>query len=314
MTTAPTAVVEDRRLLDLILLYDCNLACDYCTISPQMRTRAMTTAAAAAAMDRARADGITRVSLTGGEPTLRADLLSLVRRAKQLGFREIKVQTNGLLLGAGDNLARLLEAGVDRVHVSIHTHEATAYESLVRRTGTHAAMVAGLRALVAAGVPAVADVILQRSTHGRLPAALRWLHGLGIGAADLWFVSLTDHNRDNLESMPRMTEVMPSIAAAMAVAGELGMRVRSLHIPRCILGALHPHAWDPAADGVRVVSPDATFDLRTSRLTPDTRVPACSGCEFEALCPGVRADYLARYGDAEFAAARAAADGIGHGV
>jgi molybdenum cofactor biosynthesis enzyme MoaA len=293
-----------RRLLDLILDYDCNLACDYCTISPEMRTRSLASADAIAAMQRARADGITRVSFTGGEPTIRPDLLALVRRAKQLGFTEIKLQTNGLLLGAGNNLARLLEAGVGQIHISIHTHEPEAYESLVGRRGTHGALVAGLSAVVAAGVPAVADVILQRSTHARLPAAVRWLHGLGFVAADLWFVSLTDHNRDNVASMPRMTEVMPSIDAAIAIAEPLGMRIRSLHIPRCILGALHGHAWDPAADGVRVVSPDATFDLRDSRLTPDTRVAACTGCAFEGRCPGIRADYLARWGDAEFAAAR----------
>lgn len=298
---------EDRRLLDLILDYDCNLACDYCTISPAMRARSLATADVLAAMRRARADGITRVSFTGGEPTIRPDLLGLVRAAKRLGFTAIKLQSNGLLFGAGDNLARLLDAGVDLVHVSIHTHEREAYERMVGRPGTHAAMLAGLRALVAAGVPAVADVILQRSTHARLPDALRWLHGVGITAADLWFVSLTDHNRDNVASMPRMTEVIPSIAAAIAVAAPLGMRVRSLHIPRCLLaaaGGLDPIAWDPAADGVRVVSPDASFDLRDSRLTPDTRVPACTGCRFEARCPGIRRDYLARYGDAEFAAAR----------
>lgn len=295
---------DDRRLLDLILHYDCNLACDYCTISPPMRARSLSTAAVIAAMERARADGIVRVSLTGGEPTIRPDLIGLVRRAHALGFREIKLQTNGLLLGAGSNLARLVDAGVGLVHVSIHTHERRAYEALVQRAGTYDAMVAGLGAVVAAGVPLVADVILQRSTHARLPAAMAWLHGLGVTAADLWFVSLTDHNRDNVASMPRMTEVVPSIADAVAVAHALAMRVRSLHIPRCLLGPLHALAWDPAADGVRVVSPDATFDLAASRLTPGTHVAACSGCEFEARCPGVRADYVERYGDGEIAKAR----------
>ncbi len=302
---APNA--PDGRLLDLILLYDCNLACDYCTISPAMRMRSLATTDVIAAMQQARADGFTRVSFTGGEPTLRRDLLPLVRHAAASGFTDIKLQSNGLLLGAGDNLARLVNAGVGELHVSIHTHERAAYEAMVQRAGTYDAMVAGLRAVVDAGVVAVADVILQRSTHARLPDAMRWLHGLGLRAVDLWFVSLTDNNRDNVQSMPRMTDVMPSVAAAVELAGELGMRVRSLHIPRCVLGDLHAHAWDPGALGVRVVTPDSTFDLRTSRLTPDTRVPACTGCRFEHGCPGVRRDYLARFGDGEFATVTGAA-------
>lgn len=297
-------------MLDLILQYDCNLACDYCTISPAMRERSLSTGAVIAAMERARADGIERVQMTGGEPTIRGDLLGLVRRAKALGFAEIKLQSNGLLLGAGENLKRLIDAGVGVVHVSIHTQEREAYEAMVRRAGTYDAMVAGVKAIASAGIVAGADVIVQRSTHAQLPAAVRWLHGLGIRAVDLWFVSLTDNNRDNVESMPRMTEVMPDVARAAEVAVELGVRLRSLHIPRCLLGPLHGLAWDPAADGVRVVSPDATFDLSASRLTPGTHVDACRGCEHERVCPGVRADYLARYGDDEIVTARGGAQRV----
>jgi cyclic pyranopterin phosphate synthase len=296
-------------LLDVILGYDCNLFCDYCTISPPMRARALTAAQVDRAMQTARTDGFTRISFTGGEPTIRGDLLPLIRRARQLGFDDCKLQSNGLLFGAGHNVDRLVEAGVTRFHVSIHTHDEDAYETMVRRTGTYAAMVAGLRALVDRGLSPIADVILARTTYPRLPDALQWLHGLGVRAADLWFVSLTDHNRDNVASMPRMSEVVPTVRAALAWARGHDMTVRSLHIPRCLLGEDHEHAWDPALEGVRVVSPDATFDLRGSRLTGQIHVPACRGCTFEAHCPGVRPDYLARYGDDEIARARGFARG-----
>ncbi len=291
-------------LLDVILGYDCNLACDYCTISPAMRSRSLSPAAVAQALAQAAAEGFRRVSFTGGEPTLRGDLLPLLRRARALGFDDVKLQSNGLLLGAGDNLRRLVDAGLSRLSISIHTHEAAAYESLVRRAGTHAAMVAGVRAAVDSGLPTRADVILQRSTVPRLPAALQWLHGLGLRGADLWFVSLTDHNRDNVASMPRMRDVVPTVREAMAWARAHDFDVRSLHIPRCLLGDDHVHVFDPAAQGVRVISPDARFDLRDSRLTGSVHVPACAGCAFEARCPGIRPDYLERYGAEEFTAVR----------
>ena len=39
---------------------------------------------------------------------------------------------------------------------------------------------------------------------------------------------------------------------------------------------------------------------------PRGELPVCQwpGCEFEAICPGVRDDYLAHFGDAEIALAR----------
>lgn len=292
-------------LLDLILGYDCNLACRYCTcLAPQMRGRVLATSQVIAAMRDARGDGFERVSFTGGEPTLRTDLLGLVRAARELGYTDVKVQSNGLLLAEPRNLERLHDAGVNRFHVSIHTHERAAYEALVQREGTWEAMVAALRGMVERGLDPTADVILESSTYRRLPAAVRWLHEIGVRSVHLWFVSLTDHNRDNVSSLPRMTDVVPSMREAFAFGRAQGMDVRSLHVPRCLLGADHPHAWDPAAEGVRVVSPDATFDLRGSRLTGQEHVPACGGCGFEAVCPGIRRDYLDHCGDAEFARAR----------
>ncbi len=291
-------------LLDVILGYDCNLACDYCTITTAMRRRSLGTPQVLAAMRRARADGLTRVAFTGGEPTIRPDLLGLVRAARGLGFADIKVQSNGLVLGQADNAARLAAAGATRVHLSIHTHEPAAYDALVRSPGAFARMQAGLDAVLATGLPVVVDMILKSDTYRRLPAALAWAHARGVRAADLWFVSLTDGNADNLASLPRMTEVVPVMADGFAFARAHAMTLRSLHVPRCLLGPDHPHAFDPGAARVRVLTPDACFDLRDSRLAGQQQVPACVGCEFAALCPGLRPDYLAVYGDEEVAAAR----------
>jgi cyclic pyranopterin phosphate synthase len=298
-------------LLDVILLYDCNLACDYCTITPAMRARALTTTAVMRELGAARADAYDRVQFTGGEPTTRGDLLGLVRAARQLGFGSVRVQTNALVLGVGDNAARLHAAGCDDLHVSIHTHDAAAYDAMTRAPGSYAAMVAGLDAAIATGLPVTADVIITTDTMARLPAAVAWVADRGVVGVDLWFVSLTDGNRDNLASMPRMTEAMPHVASALALGRDRGLRMRSLHLPRCLLGADHPHAFDPGADRVKVVSPDAVFTLARSKLTGQRHVAACDGCRFRDACPGLRDDYLARYGDAEInaTAASAARDG-----
>lgn len=291
-------------LLDMILGYDCNLWCDYCTIGPELRARALTTQQAIAALRRGRAQGLDTLSITGGEPTIRPDLLAIVRAGRALGFADIKVQTNGLLLAHGDNLARLLAAGVTRLHVSIHTHREDRYEELVQRTGTYASMREGLRRAAGCGAALVVDVIVKQDTLDDLPDAIDWIFAQGGRAVDLWYVSLTDANAGNVASLPRITEAMPRIAEALARGRAHGMTLRSLHLPRCLLGADHPHAWDPGSGEVLVVTPEATFALRDSRLAGRVKLPACAGCPFEQVCPGVRPDYVAVYGDGEIAAAR----------
>jgi cyclic pyranopterin phosphate synthase len=292
-------------LLDVILGYDCNLACDYCTISPDMRPRALPTPAVLRALRDGRAAGFDAVSFTGGEPTMRADLVGLVEAARRLGFTDVKVQTNGLVLAHAPNLERLLAAGLTRLHVSVHTHEREAYERLVRREGTWTLMAQAVEAAAQRPLAFVADLIITTDTWARLPAAVTWLADRGVREVHLWYVSLTDGNRDNVASLPRMREVMPTVLDAMAVGAARGVMVKSLHVPRCLLGARVAHAYDPGADRVRVVSPDATFDLKDSRLAGRVHVPACEGCTFRGVCPGIRPDYLERFGPDEFRAVTA---------
>ncbi len=291
-------------LVDVILGYDCNLACDYCTITPEMRRRELPTRAVLEALDEGRARGYDAVSFTGGEPTIRPDLLGLVKAARARGYGDIKVQSNGLLFAHAPNVDKLAAAGANRFHVSIHTHDPAAYDALVRREGSFPLMAAGLRNLVARRLRVTADVILKSDTYRKLPDAVAWLCQEGVRSVHLWFVSLTDGNRDHVESLPRMTEVVPFMQQAFAVARAHELEVRSLHVPRCLLGDDVAHAYDPGADRVMVVTPEARFELRDSKLAPTAHVPACDGCVHRAICPGVRPDYLERYGDAEIAAAR----------
>jgi len=301
-------------LLDIIVGYDCNLACDYCTITPEMRERSLGTRAVVEALRRGPRGGYDRVSFTGGEPTIRGDLLPLVREARRLGYADIKVQSNGLLFTEA-NVTRLIDAGCNRFHISVHTHREDRYDDLVRREGAYSLMAQGLDAVVRAvrahadagrgELHLTVDLIIKADTLNDLPDAVRWLHDRGVRSVHLWFVSLTDHNRENLESLPRMTDAVPKITEALRFADAEGFECLSLHVPRCLLGEeFLANVWDPGAQDVRVVTPDATFQLDASKITGQVYVPACDGCEYRDLCPGLREDYLEVYGDAEVARVR----------
>jgi cyclic pyranopterin phosphate synthase len=86
--------------------------------------------------------GITRFKLTGGEPTVRHNLVELVamlRRAK--GVEDLSLTTNGLRLV--DLAGPLREAGLDRVTVSIDSLRPDRFRQITR-TGDLATVLAGL--------------------------------------------------------------------------------------------------------------------------------------------------------------------------
>lgn len=75
--------------------------------------------------------GFDKIRLTGGEPTVRANIVDIVRGiASTEGIRSVSMTTNGLLL---KKLSQpLVEAGLQRVNVSIDTLDPAKFKRLTR--------------------------------------------------------------------------------------------------------------------------------------------------------------------------------------
>ncbi len=286
-------------LLDIVLGYDCNLGCTYCTISDEMRRRALPTARVAREIDRAAARGFRDVAFTGGEPTIRPDLPALVQHARRRGFEHVKVASNGLRYAHAPYLDHLIACGVDRFHVSMHAPGDDAYEAVVRREATATLRRAAIEHLVARGLDPVADLILKEDTYRDVRGWIAGLRAQGVRRFALWLVSLTDQNKDNVAQLPRLSDVAPELAAAFDEAQEGGYEVVSLHVPRCFLPGHEDHVRHPGADVVTVVTPDDVFDLADSRLGGGVKPPGCEGCRWAEACPGLRPDYVAVFGAGE---------------
>jgi cyclic pyranopterin phosphate synthase len=108
--------------------------------------------------------GIKRVKLTGGEPTLREDLVDIVRRLASIpGIDEISMTTNGILL---ENLAaELKHAGLNRVNVTIDSLNPNVYLQ-VARCGSLDSALRGLKAAVSAGLaPVKINFVVLKSVN-----------------------------------------------------------------------------------------------------------------------------------------------------
>lgn len=288
-------------LLDVVVGYDCNLKCTYCTITDGMRRRALPTRAITSEIDTAAGRGIRRIAFTGGEPTIFQSLPALVRYAKQRGFQEIKIASNGLRYAHAPYLDHLISAGANRFHLSLHAFGDADYERTVQRSDTAPLRRAAIENLRARGIAPIADLIVKNDTYGELSPWIRSLVALGIRTFNLWLVSLTDQNAGRVEQLPKISDTVPFLIEAFDDARRGGYEVFSLHVPRCLLPPAYAnHVRHPGAEGVRVITPDEVFDLTRSRLTGGVK-PAgiCDRCRHTADCPGLRRDYVELYGARE---------------
>lgn len=76
--------------------------------------------------------GINNFKLTGGEPLVRLGLAEFVKSLKGLeGCKEVTLTTNGVLLK--DQAPALIEAGIDRINISLDTMDREKYFNITRR-------------------------------------------------------------------------------------------------------------------------------------------------------------------------------------
>ena len=125
------------------------------------------------------AKGVRKLRLTGGEPLVRRNVMSLVRAlSRHLGsgaLDELTLTTNGSQLArfAGE----LRDCGVRRINVSMDTLDPAKFKAITR-WGDLNKVLDGIEAAQAAGLAVkINAVALKNMNEDEIPALLEWAHG-----------------------------------------------------------------------------------------------------------------------------------------
>ena len=126
--------------LRISLTEKCNLRCTYCMPEHGVPLLPSEHRLTADEIDRvARVfvrNGIRKIRLTGGEPTIRPDLVEIVERIsmnRQAGLTSLGLTSNGIALKR--KLPALVNAGLSHLNLSLDTLDPFKYELMTRRRG-----------------------------------------------------------------------------------------------------------------------------------------------------------------------------------
>src|SRR5438067_4185778 len=164
--------------------------------------------------------GVRSLKVTGGEPTVRADLPRLIRMFRGVGpDLDISITTNGVLL---DSLAGpLAEAGVDRATVSCDSLARHRFAEMTRRDALDKVL-AGLRAAEAAGLtPIKINCVVIGGTNDdesvefaefarRTGYEVRFIEYMPLDAEQAWERAKVVPNADLLQAIDAVHPLVPA--------------------------------------------------------------------------------------------------------
>jgi PqqA peptide cyclase len=249
------------------LTHRCPLGCPYCSnpLALDPRDGELDTQTWARVFGEAATLGVLQVHLSGGEPGARRDLVEITAAAHSSGL-----YTNLITSAVGITavtLAKLAEAGLDHVQISIQDDEPVSADHIANYPGAFARKKALAEKVVDLKIPLTVNCVVHRANIDRIGAMVDLAIGLGarrVEIAHVQYYGWALHNRDAL--MPTAEQVERGVKAVE--------ELRRSHQGKIVIDAVLPDYYarfpKPCVGG---------WGRRSLNVTPSGKVLPCHAAE-----------------------------------
>lgn len=258
----------------------CNANCAFCADSKEIRTSDSPPFFELVKELEKQSKKYDSLIITGGEPLIHPKLLTYLKKAKKLGYRNIMISTNGLLLSY-EGLTERLSRYIDMVQVSFQTTDAKAYDKITGIKNSLALVEKGMKNAAKYGITVFSNTCLHKLNYKDTPDIVRFAEQLSeyIQLSYMNPVGTSVVDGKSLLAVDYDT-IMPYIRKAK---GDFMIE----NIPICI-----------APDMIESIS-DIHKENKEYYTANKTKPKKCNGCKYYDICDGVWDEYLAQFGDSE---------------
>ncbi|MCJ7786425.1 MAG: radical SAM protein [Desulfobacterales bacterium] len=221
--------------MDLAVTYRCNLSCQKCYVGDRKITRELTTEEWFKVYEILWKLGVPQIVFTGGEPTLREDIVKLISEADEF--------VTGLVTN-GTKLLELAEAfknaSLDYAQVTIESWDPRIHDQITYTEGSHAQTVAGIKKALAVGLQIVTNTTLTKVNVVSFPETIKWLGGLGVKNISCNTLICSGNGiRHKKENGLTDDELKKTLLEACEIAGKLGVNLQ-WYSPTCYNQGVNP--------------------------------------------------------------------------
>lgn len=225
------------------------------------------------------------IALYGGEPTLRYDLVEIIRTAKKNGYRRIKLITNGRTLSNRQVLHQIINAGCNLFEIKLWGSNPDLYDHLTQTPDSFWQVIQGMENLRQLECDKFICLRILLCEQNYTDTVNMITTGINFGVNRV-VLSIQDHNL-------ALKELIPYVHTAIQVSILNRIWILTEDLPFCVMQGLEHHI------GEVYYRHDNMMNPRTHKQHKH-----CKHCAYKEICPGVDTEYLNRFGHGEFTPVR----------
>ncbi len=299
--------ISEVKRADVKVGYACNNNCIFCVVADKRDRGDFTTAQLKREILAGYNNGANELVLTGGEVTIRKDLLELVEFAKDCGYPQIQIQTNGRMLACNGLAEKLLAAGATQFSPALHGHCAEVHDSLTRSKGSFAQTVAGIKRLKKLGAYVLTNTVVTKGNCKNLIDLAKLLVELNVNQFQFAFV----HPQGNALRyfdlvVPSLPDAAKQMQKALDYARSANIPTMVEAVPLCFMQGYEEHCSESYIPATEIHEPGGFVpDFGFVRVAEGkAKGEVCGQCSANAICEGPWREYPQMRGWSEFKAVK----------
>jgi MoaA/NifB/PqqE/SkfB family radical SAM enzyme len=279
----------------------CNSRCSFC-YTEWIRPLSFTLKQAVRLIDRIAAfETVRTLVLTGGEATIRDDLPSLIQYARNKGFNEIALQTNGRALKNPTYVKHLEVSGLNSLLISLHGPNGSVHDSITGVQGSFEETIEALRNLRSSRILVTVNIVVCRANLETLAAIAKVVAEATIGGCVRFSYPIIEGAAfDNLDSiLISFSELAPILAKAINKAKLFGLAVQIANMPTCVSNYGQENVY--SVESLRsLIQASPFYTSNALRGERSLKLHSCESCAENSSCPGIQIEYLKKYPESHF--------------
>lgn len=291
--------------VEILMNWSCNENCIFCSVADNFDQGGVKPWSEIKEVIDDAAGEADMISISGGDPTIRKDIFRTVEYAKDQGFDKIEIQSNGMMFSKEDFLDRLLDLGVTRILVSIHSHDPDTHDFLTRVDGSWERTVEGLENIAERDVELRYSTVVNEYNYRELKELAEFLHerfGLAF-SFHFNYVMPQGNAEDSFASLaPKLTEAKPYLEEAVEYLRERDQRPWLHNVYPCIMRDEQYEAYmtEIILTETNLYGPDFECEIDERRHSFRKKPDSCQNCRYNDICVGPPRKYLEVFGEDEF--------------